>query len=97
VAADIEWRRAAISAIAPPPGPGWLVTNPPYGVRVGERRTLRDLYAQLGNVARRCCPGWEVAFLAVHTELERQTGLALTVRLATENGGIRVRLVQGRV
>jgi putative N6-adenine-specific DNA methylase len=97
VAGDIEWRRAAISAIAPPPGPGWIVTNPPYGVRVGERRRLRDLFAQLGNVARRCCAGWEVAFLASHPELERQTALELAVRFTTENGGIRVRLVQGRV
>ena len=97
VAEDIEWRRAAISAMAPPPGRGWIVTNPPYGVRVGERRDLRDLYAQLGNVARRCCPGWEVAFLAAHPELERQTGLEQAVRFTTENGGIRVRLVQGRV
>jgi putative N6-adenine-specific DNA methylase len=97
VAGDIEWRRAAISAMAPPPGPGWIVTNPPYGVRVGERRRLRDLYAQLGNVARRCCPGWEVALLAAHPELERQTGLERAVRFTTENGGIRVRLVEGRV
>ena len=95
-AADIEWRRAAISAIAPPPGRGWIVTNPPYGVRVGERRRLRDLFAQLGNVARRCCPGWGVAFLATHPELERQTGLdARPPRSRTENGGIRVRLVPG--
>jgi putative N6-adenine-specific DNA methylase len=97
VAGDIEWGRAAISAMAPPLGPGWIVTNPPYGVRVGERRDLRDLYAQLGNVARRCCPGWEVAFLAAHQELERQTGLEQAVRFTTENGGIRVRLVQGKV
>ena len=97
VAGDIQWRRAAISAMAPPPGRGWIITNPPYGVRVGERRELRDLYAQLGNVARRCCPGWEVAFLAAHPELERQTGLEPAVRFTTENGGIRVRLVQGSV
>ena len=97
VAGEIEWRRAAISAMAPPPGRGWIITNPPYGVRVGERRELRDLYAQLGNVARRCCPGWEVAFLAVHPELERQTGLEPAVRFTTENGGVRVRLVQGSV
>jgi putative N6-adenine-specific DNA methylase len=97
VVEDVEWRRAAISAMTPPPGRGWIVTNPPYGVRVGERRDLRDLYAQLGNVARRCCPGWEVAFLAAQPELERQTGLEQAVRFTTENGGIRVRLVRGRV
>jgi putative N6-adenine-specific DNA methylase len=97
VGGDVEWRRAAISAMVTPAGRGWIVTNPPYGVRVGERRDLRDLYAQLGNVARRCCPGWEVAFLAAHPELERQTGLEQAVRFTTENGGIRVRLVQGSV
>jgi putative N6-adenine-specific DNA methylase len=97
VAGDVEWRRAAISAMVPPAGRGWIITNPPYGVRVGERRDLRDLYAQLGHVARRCCPGWEVALLAAQPELERQTGLERAVRFTTENGGIRVRLVQGRV
>jgi putative N6-adenine-specific DNA methylase len=97
VAPDIEWRHAAISAIAPPADRGWIVTNPPYGVRIGDRRRLRDLFAQLGNVARRCCPGWGVAFLASHPELDRQTGLDPTPVFATENGGIRVRLVQARI
>lgn len=94
---DIEWRRAAISAIEPPAIPGWVVTNPPYGVRVGERRRLRDLYAQLGNVLRRRCPRWQLALLSAHAELERQTGIALTPAFSTENGGIRVRLMHGVV
>jgi hypothetical protein len=38
-----------------------------------------------------------VAFLAAHPELERQTGLEPSERFTTENGGIRVRLVQGSV
>ena len=97
VADDIEWRRAAVSAIAPPPGPGSVVTNPPYGVRVGERLRLRDLYAQLGHVVRRCCSGWTVAFLSSHVELEHQTRLDPLPLFTTDNGGIRVRLVQARV
>jgi len=96
VAADIEWRRATISAIEPPPS-GWLVTNPPYGVRVGERKRLRDLYAQFGNVLRAKCRGWEVAMLTTHPELEHQTGLALEPSFETTNGGIRVRLMRARV
>lgn len=94
---EVTFRRAAISSIEPPPGPGWIVTNPPYGVRVGERTRLRDLFAQLGNVARRRLSGWQVAMLSSHVELERQTGLPLAPVLATENGGIRVRLVRGVV
>ncbi|MBA2458045.1 MAG: hypothetical protein H0V43_03700 [Gemmatimonadales bacterium] len=97
VASDLALRRAAISAIEPPTPAGWLITNPPYGVRVGERVRLRNLFAQLGNVARRRCPGWRIAFLSAHAELERQTGLPLEPRFATLNGGIRVRLVQGTI
>jgi len=95
VAEDLQWRRAAISSIEPPDGPGWIVTNPPYGHRVGERQRLRDLFAQLGNVLRRRCPGWQVALLSAHAELDRQTGLALAPAFETANGGIRVRLMRG--
>jgi putative N6-adenine-specific DNA methylase len=97
VAADIGLRRAAISAIEPLGALGWIVTNPPYGVRVGERKRLRDLYAQLGNVLRARCSGWEVAILTAHAELERQIGLPLQGTFDTTNGGIRVRLVRARV
>ncbi|MCA9603524.1 MAG: hypothetical protein KC417_15940, partial [Myxococcales bacterium] len=31
VSGVIEWRRQAISELAPPEGTGWIVTNPPYG------------------------------------------------------------------
>jgi putative N6-adenine-specific DNA methylase len=94
---DIEWRRAAISAIEPPPAPGWVVTNPPYGVRMGDRTRLRDLYAQLGNVLRVKCGGWEVAMLTAHPALEGQTRLGLEPQFSTENGGLRVRLMRARV
>jgi putative N6-adenine-specific DNA methylase len=93
VGADVEWRRAAISAIEPPASTGWIVTNPPYGVRVGDRKRLRDLYAQFGNVLRAKCPGWQVALLTARPELERQTGLPLSSKLETSNGGIPVRLM----
>lgn len=97
VGADVEWRRAAISAIEPPESAGWIVTNPPYGVRVGDRKRLRDLYAQFGNVLRAKCAGWDVAMLTSHRELEHQTGLALESTFETTNGGIRVRLMRAHL
>jgi putative N6-adenine-specific DNA methylase len=76
---------------------GLIACNPPYGVRVGERERLRDLYAQLGNVTRRGRPGWRLALLSADRALERQTGLALEERFRTKNGGIPVRLAVGRI
>ena len=97
VSADVEIRRAALSSIAPGAARGLVATNPPYGARVGERKRLRDLYAQLGNVLRRACPGWELVMLSPHAELERQVGFEFRTIAETSNGGLRVRLVRAPV
>jgi putative N6-adenine-specific DNA methylase len=97
VSGDVELDVRPLSAIDPPRGPGWLVTNPPYGVRVGERGTVRDLYAALGTVLRARCPGWTVALLSPDQALEREVGVDVLERLRTVNGGIPVRLVTGEV
>jgi putative N6-adenine-specific DNA methylase len=88
---------APISALEPPSGDGWLISNPPYGVRVGERDRLRNLYAQLGNVARARLAGWTVGLLLADRRLESQTGLDLRESFATRNGGIPVRMMVGAV
>ncbi len=97
VAADIEFRRAPISALALPAGPGTLVVNPPYGGRIGDKGKLRDLYAQLGHVARRVAGGWNVALIGADPVLERQVGLAWRELLRTENGGLRIRFLTASV
>ena len=76
---------------------GWVVTNPPYGVRVGEAARVRDLWAQLGHVLRARAPGWRVALLSPEPALERQLRIPLRVAAQTSNGGIPVRLVVGEV
>jgi putative N6-adenine-specific DNA methylase len=93
VAADVELRRAPLAAFEPAGPRGHIVTNPPYGVRVGERAKLRGLYVQFGRMVRERCPDWEVTMLSPRRELEHATGLRLVSRLLTSNGGIRVRVV----
>lgn len=93
---DVALSVRALSAVEPPPGEGWLVTNPPYGVRVGESDRVRDLYAALGRVAREKLPGWTVALLSADRRLEGQVKIAFRQALATRNGGIPVRVVVGR-
>ena len=94
VGADVEVLQRPISALEPPPGPGHVVTNPPYGVRVGDSDMLRDLYASLGAVVRARAAGWTVSLLSADVRLERATGLALEEVFRTTNGGIPVRLVR---
>jgi putative N6-adenine-specific DNA methylase len=98
VAGDVEFSVQAVSGIAPPAnGPGLVATNPPYGVRVGERQEIRNLYAQLGNVLRRHCPGWRLALFSPDGRLTRQLGFPMTTVLRTRNGGIPVQVEVGEV
>ena len=70
-------------------GVGWILTNPPYGIRIGESEDLRDLYARLGT-ALRARRGWRVGILTSDLALVRQTRLPLVPRFNTRNGGIPV-------
>lgn len=96
---DVALERRPLSALEPPPGVkrGLIIANPPYGVRVGERDALRDLYARFGDVLRGRFGGWTVALLSADRRLEGQLRIALTERLAFSNGGIRVRLLVGEL
>lgn len=92
VADAIDTAVRALSAVPPLPPGGWLVTNPPYGARVGERGPLRSLYARLGEVVA-SLDGWSLALLSADRMLEGQLGLPLVDRWSASNGGIPVRLV----
>ena len=68
------------------------MTNPPYGFRVAPGKSLRDLYASLGNLVRGPLASWDLSFLAADDTLARATGLALHPVLRTKNGGVDVTL-----
>ncbi|MFB3884452.1 MAG: class I SAM-dependent RNA methyltransferase [Thermodesulfobacteriota bacterium] len=93
----IRFSRRAVSAIDPPSGPGWVVTNPPYGVRLKKTKDLRNLYAQLGKVLRARFPGWDVTLLCDRTQLIRSTGLKFDGGISLTSGGLRVKLVRCKV
>jgi 23S rRNA G2445 N2-methylase RlmL len=97
VADAIEFSCRAISAIEPPRGVGWIVTNPPYGVRLQSDGDMSQLYGQFGKVITRKCPGWKVVLLSTDVELWRNTGLRFDRGLPLRNGGLKVRLIKTMV
>lgn len=98
VLGDIALAVRSLSAAEFSVGPrGWVVTNPPYGVRVGDEARVRDLWAQLGNVLRDRAPGWRIALLSPDGGLERQLRVPLRVVASLSNGGIPVRIMVGEV
>ncbi len=96
VADDVTVKRAPVSALAPDDGTGWIVTNPPYGLRIGDRDPLRDLYASLGNLVDSRLPHWGLAVLSADPRLDGQLGGSRSVAWQSSNGGVPVRLVINR-
>ncbi|MCE1252175.1 MAG: methyltransferase [Anaerolineae bacterium] len=96
-AAYIQFTHQAFSAMQPPAQPGWLVCNPPYGVRVTSTHDLRNLYAQLGHVLTALCPAWQVGILCNSSYLVGHTRLKFPRTLSLVNGGIPVTFFMGQV
>lgn len=77
------------------PAGGALVTNPPFGLRVGKGGDLLPLYQTLGHRAATLGPDWRVALLAHDLRLARRTGLPLRAAFTTKHGGLTVAALVG--
>ena len=53
---------------------GRIVTNPPYGERIMEKKEAEELYRGFGRAFRALPDGWTLSLLSSHTEFERTFG-----------------------
>jgi putative N6-adenine-specific DNA methylase len=78
--------------------PGLLVSNLPYGKRVGAADAeLCDFYRRFGAHLRESFRKWSFCFVVADTEFERHSGLKSKRVIRFVNGGLPVRLVMGTV
>ncbi len=75
---------------------GWLVTNPPYGIRTGDPATLAALWGRLGAVVRAAGPAWTLAAVVPDPALARELRLPLERVLSTTTGGRAITFVRSR-
>lgn len=68
---------------------GRVVTNPPYGERLLEKREAEELYRAFGRAASMLPKGWEVDVLSSHTEFERSFGRPAGKKRKLYNGMIK--------
>ena len=65
---------------------GRIVTNPPYGERLMEKKEAEGLYRAFGQAVRGLPPGWQVGVLSSHTEFERTFGKTADKKRKLYNG-----------
>jgi 23S rRNA (guanine2445-N2)-methyltransferase / 23S rRNA (guanine2069-N7)-methyltransferase len=82
--------------------PGLVITNPPYGERMGDEMALIALYRQLGEWVVSHVRGWQFMMLTSNDHLARQIPARPEKSTRVINGGIECRayifpLLEGRI
>jgi putative N6-adenine-specific DNA methylase len=78
---------------APADDEGFIVTNPPYGRRLGDTESAEKTYAEMGKLAARFS-GWKLALITDHPGFESFFGKKADSCREITNGAIRSYLYQ---
>ncbi|MGM0982409.1 MAG: bifunctional 23S rRNA (guanine(2069)-N(7))-methyltransferase RlmK/23S rRNA (guanine(2445)-N(2))-methyltransferase RlmL [Pseudomonadota bacterium] len=98
VPALIELEGASLAGLERPTGladtpHGLVVTNPPYGERLGELPELVRLYGQLGERVKVAFPGWLLAVFTANPDLGHRIGLRAHKQYSLRNGPLEAKLL----
>ena len=90
----VSLKQANVLEITAPAKEGIIVTNPPYGVRIGEQQKLAELYPKLGDVLKKKFTGWRAYLLSADMRLPKLIRLAASKRTPLFNGALECRLFE---
>ncbi|MEO6823357.1 MAG: THUMP domain-containing protein [Nitrosospira sp.] len=90
----VTLKQANVLEISAPSPSGFLVTNPPYGVRIGEQPALAELYPKLGDVLKKKFSGWKAYILTADPLLPKFIRLTASRRTPLFNGALECRLLE---
>jgi putative N6-adenine-specific DNA methylase len=90
----IQFKQVNILEVSPPAENGIFLTNPPYGVRIGEQEELAQLYPKLGDLLKRKFAGWTAYFFTADLRLAKLIRLNPSRRTPLFNGALECRLFE---
>jgi putative N6-adenine-specific DNA methylase len=90
----VSLKQANLLEIAAPANEGIIVTNPPYGVRLGEQQELAEFYPKLGDALKKNFTGWRAYILSADMRLPKLIRLAASKRTPLFNGALECRLFE---
>ena len=93
----VSLKQANLLELSAPAESGLIVTNPPYGVRLGEKESLAKFYPELGHLLKQKFAGWNAYIFSGDTDLPKLIRLSATKRTVLYNGAIECRLYEYRM
>jgi putative N6-adenine-specific DNA methylase len=80
--------------LEPPTSEGTLVTNPPYGQRIGEDEDLKEVYPVWAKHMKESFGGWNTYFLTADLEMPKDMRLKPSKKTPLYNGALECRLFE---
>ena len=93
----VTLKQVNLLELSAPAHTGLLVTNPPYGVRLGEKDRLAQFYPQLGDALKKRFSGWTAYILSGDPDLAKLIRLSASKRTVLFNGALECRLYEYRM
>lgn len=90
----VTLKQANLLEISAPEASGFLVTNPPYGVRLSEQQELAEFYPKLGDVLKKKFSGWNAYIFTADPLLPKLIRLTPSRRVPLFNGALECRLLE---
>ena len=93
----VSLKQVNLLELSPPAPTGMIVTNPPYGVRLGEKEQLAAFYPKLGDALKQRFPGWTAYILSGDPDLAKLIRLHASRKTVLFNGALECRLYEYRM
>jgi putative N6-adenine-specific DNA methylase len=90
----ITLHNTAFQDFEPPPGPGVLVLNPPYGERMHQDEDIIGLYASIGDTFKQKYKGYTGWVISSNIEALKRIGLRPTRKIPVFNGPLECRFMR---
>lgn len=90
----VQFKSETIAVVKAPEEKGMMITNPPYGARIGEEDNLKDVYRDLGYTMKNHFKNWDCWVLSGNKDLILEMKLKSSRRIFVFNGPIECRFLK---
>jgi putative N6-adenine-specific DNA methylase len=97
LAESVTLKQVNLLELRAPARTGMLVTNPPYGVRLGEKEELAAFYPQLGDALKQRFSDWTAFIFSGDPDLGKLIRLKPSRKTVLFNGALECRLYEYRM